>query len=335
MKMIKKIDQPSYTIDKKILKRFNQRQNIFGKKLYDPTSDFYKIGMYDNSSKVISENKECYSHLEFARIMGSWTVYDYFHNAFSWEKLTDANIVMEKPLLKKHHVKDTAKMSEEIKETARNYGAYQVGITQINDNWIYSKNMDNNPIMIPEEFKYAIVMTVKMDGSAIKTSPAFTACTATGLAYSKMAFIISCMAEFIRNLGYKAIPMGNDTALSIPLAIDAGIGELGRNGLLITPEYGPCVRICKIFTELPLKTDKPITFGVTDFCKSCNKCAEACEVNAIQTTDEPSFNVACSSNNQGILRWAVNHDKCYKFWIENGGDCSNCISACPFFTDKI
>ena len=178
-------------------------------------------------------------------------------------------------------------------------------------------------------------MTVKMDGSAIKTSPTFTASTATGLGYSQMAFIIACMAEFIRNLGYKAIPMGNDIALSIPLAIDAGIGQLGRHGLLITPEYGPCVRICKVFTDLPLKADKPIEFGVTDFCKKCKKCAEACEANAIQTADEPSFKIECPSNNQGILRWAVNHDKCYKFWIENGTECSNCIAACPFFTDKL
>ena len=75
--------------------------------------------------------------------------------------------------------------------------------------------------------------------------------------------IFSILAEFIRILGYKAIPMGNDTSLSIPLAIDAGLGELGRHGLLITPEYGPCVRLCKVFTDLPLEPDKPIQFGVT------------------------------------------------------------------------
>ena len=333
--MVKKINSPSYIIDKKILKRFNQRQTVFGRKLYDKKSDFYKKGMYDNSSKVISSGKEGYSRLDFAQMMGSWTVYDYFHGAFSWDKLTDANSVMGKPVLEKFHIKDTEKMSNEIKKTAIYYGAYQVGITRINDSWIYSKNMDDKTIEIPEEYKFAIVMTVKMDGFAIKTSPSYKACIATGLAYSQMAFLVSCMAEFIRNLGYKAIPMGNDTALSIPLAIDAGIGELGRNGLLITPEYGPCVRICKIFTDLPMKTDKPITFGVTNFCKNCQECVKACEADAIQKEDEPSFKTICFSNRQGVLRWAVNQDKCYKFWIENGGDCSNCISACPFFNKML
>jgi hypothetical protein len=333
--MIKKINEKPYVIDKKILKRFNQRQTIFGRKLYDKKSDFYKKGMYDNSAKIISKKKEGYSHLDFARMRGSWTVYEYFYGAFKWSNLTDANTVMEKPVLKKLSVKDPVEMSKEIKKTARYYGAYNVGITRLNDYWIYSKDRENNPIDIPKEFKFAIVMTVKMDGEAIKTSPKFTASKATGLAYSQMAFLVSCMAEFIRNLGYKAIPMGNDTALSIPLAIDAGCGELGRNGLLITPEYGPCVRICKVFTDLPLETDKPIKFGVTEFCKNCSKCAEACEADAIQTAVEPSFEIACSSNNKGILRWAVNQEKCYRFWIENGGECSNCVSACPFFNTKI
>jgi epoxyqueuosine reductase QueG len=99
-----------------------------------------------------------------------------------------------------------------------------------------------------------------------------------------MAFTIACLGEFIRNLGYRAIQCGNDTALSIPLAIDAGIGALGRNGLLITPEYGPRVRICKVYTDLPLISNNPnLNFieKLAKTCKNCFKCAEACEIDAI------------------------------------------------------
>jgi len=66
-----------------------------------------------------------------------------------------------------------------------------------------------------------------------------------------MAFVATSLAEFIRLLGHDAIPAGNDMALSIPLAVDAGLGELGRNGLLITKEFGPRLRLCKVFTNLP------------------------------------------------------------------------------------
>jgi len=72
-----------------------------------------------------------------------------------------------------------------------------------------------------------------------------------------------------------------------------------------------------------------------DLGKICKKCVEACKADAIQTTEKPSFDIVCPSNNSGILRWAVNHDKCYKFWIENGGECSNCIVACPFFSRRV
>lgn len=333
--MIKEFDLPSSVVNKKILKRFDQRQTVFGRMQYDNKTDFYKKGVYDNVEQILLKHKEGYSRVEFAEIMGSWTVYDYFHYAFSWDKRTDANSIMKKPTLRKYPIKDKRKMTNEVKKISKIYGASLAGITQINHDWVYSKDIDGKVVIIPKEYEFAIVMAIRMDPVAIKTSPAFTACIETGLAYSHIASCISYMAEFIRSLGYKAIPMGNDTALSIPLAIDAGLGELGRNGLLITPEYGPCIRICKVFTDIPLETDKPIEFGVTEFCKECIKCAEACHADAIQREKDPSFEITCPSNNPGILRWSVNHDKCYKFWIENGGECSSCIAACPFITRNL
>lgn len=65
-------------------------------------------------------------------------------------------------------------------------------------------------------------MTVEMGSNEIATSPTALAGAATGLGYSKMVFILACRGEFIRSLGYDAIQFGNDTALSIPLVIDAG-----------------------------------------------------------------------------------------------------------------
>jgi ferredoxin len=328
--MVKELDLPSYQVDCKALKRFDERQNVFGRMLHDEKASFYQTGMYENVARIIAKKESGYSRLEFARTLGAWTAYDYFHGAFSWELLSQANSVMTKPALEKYAVSEPSIMTEQIKETATLYGASLTGICKLDNRWIYSRDMAGKTIEIPRDYRYAVVMAIQMDVEAIETSPSFSACTASALGYSKMAFCVACLAEFIRRLGYKAIPMGNDTALSIPLAIDAGLGQLGRNGLLITPQYGPCVRICKVFTDLPLEPDRPIEFGVTDFCKRCNKCAKACEVDAIQSDKEPSFKVECPSNNQGILRWAVNHDKCYPFWIENGGDCSTCIAVCPF-----
>jgi reductive dehalogenase len=228
-------------------------------------------------------------------------------------------------------IDDTFKMTQTVKRAARFYGADLSGVAVLNKNWIYTNSRrDLKPITIPDNFHYVLVMAIAMNGLGIATSPEVPAAAATGLAYSKMAFAASSLAEFIRNLGYSAIPAGNNLGLSIPMAIDAGLGQLGRNGLLITPEHGPRVRLCKVFTDLPLEPDRPIEFGLTDYCRSCNLCAEACEVDAISMNPIPNWAPACRSNNPGALKWYVNSEKCYQYWCENGTDCSTCISVCPF-----
>lgn len=327
---VRKRDVPNYTIDQSIYTQFDQRKTVFGRILYDKAAPFHKKDMYEKSAEIIDRDQEGYSRISFARTLAGWTVHDYFHGAFSWKQLHDPDNIMSKPKLGNYPIVDKSGMSKQIKKIARMYGATRVGICRLNKRWLYSRDMQGNEVTITDEYEYAIVMAIAMDEKAIAKSPSFIACAETALGYSRMAFCIACLAEFIRQLGYQAIPMGNDTGLSIPLAIDAGLGELGRLGLLITPEYGPCVRLCKVITDMPLVPDKPIFFGVTDFCKQCNRCVKACEADAIQTKIEPSFDVACPSNNKGILRWAVDHDKCYQFWVDNGGDCSNCIAVCPF-----
>jgi len=75
--------------------------------------------------------------------------------------------------------------------------------------------------------------------------PGRLASAACGDGYSRMAVTAFKLAEFIRALGYRALPAGNGVGLSIPIAIDAGMGELGRNGLLVTPKYWAKGQTCK------------------------------------------------------------------------------------------
>ena len=55
--------------------------------------------------------------------------------------------------------------------------------------------------------------------------------------------------------------------------MQAGLGEYGCHGLVITKEFGPRVRFGKIFTDLPLSHDRPVKFGVKEFCDMCRRCA--------------------------------------------------------------
>ncbi len=325
---VRRIEKPPYIVDKSRLKRFKYKDVLFERVMWDKSWKGYRRLYNERTLEIIKERKPGYSRIDFALAYASWIVHDAFKGGFSWNRIKlyrepAASISIDWSRIKQN-VDDPHKMSLILKRAAKFFGADLIGICRLNRDWLYEE------VELPEQYKYAIVMAIEMDPEGIATSPSPIAAAATGVGYSKMAFLLACMGEFIRNLGYNAIQCGNDTALSIPLAIDAGLGELGRNGLLITPEYGPRVRLCKIFTDMPLEVDKPIEFGVKDFCRKCKLCAENCEAGAISMEDEPSFQIKCKSNNPGALKWYVDVEKCYLYWCENGIDCSTCIKVCPY-----
>ncbi|NIO37858.1 reductive dehalogenase [Candidatus Bathyarchaeota archaeon] len=303
---------------------------IFDRVMWDSSWKGYKQMYNEKIIDMIAERKSGYSRVDLALAYASWTLHDAFEDGFSWKKINTyrksaASIDIDWTE-EKHSVKDEHQMSIFLKRASKLFGASLVGICRLNRKWLYAD------VDAPKRFKNVIVMAIEMDADGILTSPAAPAAAATGVGYSKMTFALTGVAEFIRNLGYEALQCGNDTALSIPLAIDAGLGELGRNGLLITPQHGPRVRLCKILTDLPLETDQPIEFGVRDFCKRCKQCAEQCEAEAISMDDEPTFKTVCRSNNPGALKWYVNVERCYLYWCQNGMDCSTCIKVCPYNT---
>ncbi|MFX0036928.1 MAG: reductive dehalogenase [Candidatus Hermodarchaeota archaeon] len=348
-----------YEIDETVYNRFDEKKNMIYRRLWDKSLSTYGKMFYNNIMKHITSGKAGYSRLDFAFVKAGWTVYEKFPFAFAWEEETPYMGDYGKEWLKsKYEVKDPLILTKRIKRIAKFYGASLVGIADINEKWLYKTGfrrpastdeesskgalrdgtqMDfsilETPINLPEIVNKVIVMAIEMDEGAISTAPAQPAAGAAAIGYSKMAFVISCIGSFIRNLGYRAIQCGNDTAISIPLAVDAGLGALGRLGLLITPEYGPRVRICKVFTDLPLISDQPnskFIEKVSNYCKNCFKCADACETHAISKEKEPRFKGINISNNSGVKKYYIDAEKCFEYWVENSSDCGYCIAVCPF-----
>jgi len=184
--------------------------------------------------------------------------------------------------------------------------------------------------VIPRKMKWVVAIAIPMDLELISRAPTPLGEAATSLGYSHCAFVVSSLAEFIRGLGYQAIPCVNDTAQSIPFAVDAGLGELSRLNKLVTPEFGPAVRLCKVFTDMPMAYDKPIDFGLVEFCKGCKKCAEACPSRALSFDDEPSFKTRGPWNNPGHKAWFEDSYKCYEYWQKVGTGCGICLASCPY-----
>ena len=276
------------------------------------------------------EDKEGYRQEDYALKQAGRTVDVYVRKyLFSRDSDVDENRV---------DTSDKAATTRKVKRVARWFGAGQVGVCEINPTWIYSHWGENNairsdiantgdPIELPSWAKYAIVMAIAMDYQRLRRSPAVEG--GTDLAYSQMAFTAASLATYIRKLGYHAISCGNDMALSVPLAVDAGLGELGRNGLLITEQFGPRVRICKVFTELPLETDSPVDLGVQRFCERCKICAESCPSKAIVSGDRTD-KAWDNSNSVNVLKWPLKAMNCLTYWLKNRADCAVCLRTCPF-----
>jgi len=295
-----------YIIDTSILKRYDQQNLIFNRIHNDSSWNCYNKTMEKQWLRNITKKRRGYTRIDYALAEAAWTVHDVWTDAFNWNRLArpeGPSLMGEKWYKDPYKIENIEELTIKLKKAAKIYGASLVGITELDRRWLYANKRDLTQLKIPDDAKYVIVMAFEMNEQSIAASPNCLAAAATGLGYSMMAFTASCLSEFIRNLGYTAIPSGNDIALSIPLAIDAGLGQLGRNGLLITLEYGPRVRLCKILTSLPLVPDKPLNLGVNDFCMQCTLCAETCEAGAISMEKSPSFQPACRSNNPGVLKW--------------------------------
>jgi ferredoxin len=334
---IKQVDQPTYRqFEVGKIAQFDERNTVFSRTMWD------KELQSKLASIVPKPIPDKLQHLEGqALVAGAIFVDDTagsFHpNYYGYMgrvKDTGGLYNWDEPVGKEQFAPPSKEwMTDRIKEVARFYGANLVGITQIDKRWIYSHTFEratgkHERSRVP--FKYAIVMAIEMDWRHINKSPDLEASAATALIYSRMAELAGSMAKYIRSLGYPAVPSGNDTGQNIPLAVDAGLGELGRNGLLITPQYGPRVRICKVLTDLPLVPDKPIDFGMQEFCENCHSCALSCPAKAIRNVDRTT-EITSISNRAGLLRWPVDVTKCFLFWQENNGtDCSNCIAVCPY-----
>ena len=239
---------------------------------------------------------------------------------------------------------DTRPGEQPVKSAARFYGAGAVGIAPMRDLYVNQKEgereivfedvefpaVTEDKFVIPRKMRWVVAIAIPMDLSLLAQSPTAIGEAATSLGYSQSALVVASLAEFIRGLGYQAIPSINDTAQRVPFAIDAGLGELSRLNKLVTPEFGAAVRLCKVFTDMPMACDSPIWFGVEDLCRQCKQCAEACPSRALSFDDEPSFNTRGPWNNPGHKAWFEDSYKCFSYWRKVGNGCAICLASCPY-----
>ncbi len=240
-----------------------------------------------------------------------------FQGSKGYDSGSEANPVPDSP----------GNLSEFIRNWAIKMGAHSSGITEMQDYhfYTYAGRGERYGREVINKHKYGIAISVEMDYELTKTGPAAPVVMESAQQYLKSGMIATQLALTLRNLGYQArthIDANYDVICPL-VARDAGLGEIGRMGLLMTPELGPRVRIAVITTDAPLLVDKPgYDSTVIDFCTRCKKCANAC----------PSSSIAFGEreHHPGGLRWQINQESCFTYWCTVGTDCGRCMAVCPY-----
>ncbi len=205
----------------------------------------------------------------------------------------------------------------ELEAFAKGLGVADIGYTRVDPAHIFR----GFRILYPN----AIVFTIEMDREKIRQAPSMPSFIEVFRTYHEVGKAVNQVADFLRGHGFNANagPAIGGDANYIPMARDAGLGEVGKNGLLITRANGPRVRLACVYTDienLPFAERSDEFDWIADYCDSCDACIRECPADAIYpqpitvATGGPSY---------------VDHKKCAVPFSRNNG-CTLCIKYCPF-----
>lgn len=210
-----------------------------------------------------------------------------------------------------------------VKKLMLHYGADRVAITKVKPYHYYSvRGRQEYSKVIDQHHKYAIVFIKEMSKDLVNRAPKMSTMIETSDKYLKLAVMGLQMAGYLRNLGYSSRNHmdGNYLVIAPVIAQDAGLGEIGRHGLLLTPEFGGRQRIGVVTTDLELMPDEVTPMNLNEFCDHCGRCIRTCPGKAIPTKRKEI---------DGNFRYQIDQEACYTRWRSLGTDCGICLSSCP------
>ena len=181
-------------------------------------------------------------------------------------------------------------------------------------------------------FRHALVCIQEMQKEPIEQAPELAAGIEVITVYNSLGIATNDIAQWLRKTRHITCmanhPLGGlvDT---VPLGAKAGLGAIGRHGMLITKEFGPRCRISPIFLDEKLfaYTDSTEHDWIPGFCATCGSCIRSCPTAAIYTTPKP----AVQQDGRTIPGRVQAYDReaCFTSFAATMG-CAVCIKVCPF-----
>jgi epoxyqueuosine reductase len=204
-------------------------------------------------------------------------------------------------------------MSHLIRDEAARLGFSTIGFAPHDPKYTYAE-------YATEQLDNVIVCIVEQDYDASQTAPSGRAERAAFRSYSELLDRLAPLADFIQGQGYRARPQDFvGQAMMIHYGVQAGLGQLGMNGQLLTPQAGSRCRIALITTDAPVEHGEPVDYGIEKLCDACQICVKRCPVGAIPNSRRP---------HRGVLKAKIKTERCFPTMIQTHG-CAVCIKVCP------
>jgi len=171
-------------------------------------------------------------------------------------------------------------VTEDIRAKARELGFLEVGFTRYDKRYTYARMRSQ------VKFEHAICLAYEQDYEATQSIPSIPAEVVHSGTYRLEGAAGLQLCDFIRSLGYHAQQHSpnDNTGAYIPMFVAAGLGQLGANGLLLTPHAGARNRLMLITTDAQVTYDQPVDYGIHAFCQVCQVCVNRCPGRALMPT---------------------------------------------------
>ncbi|QNO14695.1 4Fe-4S dicluster domain-containing protein [Alkalicella caledoniensis] len=309
------------------MKRFDERDTIFARFSYKEGSPEYEDYYKRNPDIKEADDKMRQPPFPYGEGTATFTPLNSAIAGATFRFLADVSKFSEGEINPQKVEIEPAVITKKLKGLAKFYGAQLVGVTKLKEEYYYShrgRKAENYGEEVHNIHKYAIVFATEMDKDMINRAPLIGEGIEVTKGYVNTAVIGMILSYYLRELGYNARNhMDGNYLLIAPLVAEAaGLGQIGRSGILITKKYGKRVRLGVVTTNLELLIDEREDFGITQFCEICGNCAMVCPGKAIPKENRKEID--------GALRWKIEPENCFDIWKKVGTDCGVCISTCPF-----
>jgi len=225
-------------------------------------------------------------------------------------------------------VAKTGDLTALLTAAARSFGAVAAGCCDVDPMWAYSHkgrfDEDYGTAVDAGHRPSALVFLVEMDHAEMRSAPGAEVIRESARQYCRAAVIARTIAEALRTAGIDALAHydAHYEFVLPPMAVAAGLGELGRHNLLIADRFGTRVRIGAVTLSAALRAHGRRDLGVRAFCDRCRKCADNCPPRALSGAAPLVVN--------GVEKWPTGVERCYRYWRLMGTDCGVCMAVCPF-----